>query len=86
MELVLPPGPVFMYCKFMAKSINATHKKKGRGRPATGPNPTFAFRISPQLLRDVDDWGADQRPALGRSEALRELIRAGLERQFTKRR
>jgi len=64
----------------MRNEINkqASQKKRGPGRPATGHDPVTAIRLSPELRMRVDQWGADR--GLGRSEAIRALIEQGLKK------
>jgi hypothetical protein len=54
-------------------------KRQGSGRPASGSDPVRAVRLSDALIAEVDRWALKE---LGsgtpRSEAIRELIEAGL--------
>lgn len=59
-------------------SISVRQKKPRRGRPATGHDPKFTFRLPEPLMRDVDAWAVAQADPLNRSEAVRELLRQGL--------
>jgi len=61
----------------MKKAIAVIPKK--RGRPATGKDPLFAFRMPEDMAERVDDWGERQSPPLSRSEAIRALIEKGLK-------
>jgi len=61
----------------MKKAIAVIPKK--RGRPATGKDPLFAFRMPEGLAESVDAWGEKQTPPLSRSEAIRALIERGLK-------
>ena len=74
----LPFGLHFMYDRYMSKSITVRQKK--RGRPATGHDPMFSFRIPEALIAEVDEWGAAQEPPLTRSEAVRRLIEKGVKK------
>jgi hypothetical protein len=89
------PRPVFLQHKqscprfaikvwpiFMAKSIKATPKK--RGRPATGKDPTFALRLPPDLTARIDAF-AKANGEGSRSEAMRELLERGLSASAPKR-
>ncbi len=62
----------------MAKTKKAAPKRKP-GRPATGRDPLTALRLPPPLLATIDAW-ADKRGA-SRSDAMRQLIEAGLKRR-----
>jgi hypothetical protein len=62
----------------MTKSISENKKKRGRGRPATGHDPTVAVRLRKQTISAVDKWAKTN--ALSRSEAIRRLIERGLEK------
>lgn len=59
----------------MTKSISVVHKK--RGRPATGTDPLLTVRAPPELIEAIDAWAAKAK--LARSEAVRQLIEAGLK-------
>lgn len=37
------------------------------------------FRAPPELTECIEQWGSAQEPPLGRSEAIRELIKRGLK-------
>ncbi|RTL88123.1 MAG: CopG family transcriptional regulator [Hyphomicrobiales bacterium] len=52
------------------------HKK--RGRPATGHDPVFSLRLPEELVAEIDELARDQ--GVGRSEAIRALLAAGLGR------
>lgn len=60
------------------KSISVKPKKRSRGRPATGRDPVRGVRLSDEMVDEIDAWGATQDPPLGRSEAIRALIKRGL--------
>ena len=61
----------------MKKSIKVVPKK--RGRPATGKDPLLTVRAPAELIAAIDAWAAKER--LARSEAVRQLIEAGLKRK-----
>lgn len=54
--------------------MSVTIKPKKRGRPATGKDPLVGVRMPPALIAVVDQFAADQEPALSRSEAVRTLV------------
>jgi predicted DNA-binding protein len=60
----------------MAKSIKVLPKR--RGRPATGKDPFVGVRLPPSLIEAIDTWA--EASSVTRSEAMRRLIEAGLER------
>jgi Arc/MetJ-type ribon-helix-helix transcriptional regulator len=62
----------------MAKSISVKHKKRGRGRPATGHDPLVGVRMPPELRARIDAWAARQEDTPSLSEAVRRM----LERQL----
>ena len=49
------------------------------GRPPTGITPLVAFRPPGELVEAIDKWAAAS--GVSRSEAMRRLIEAGLERR-----
>jgi hypothetical protein len=61
--------------------IEAAHKPKKLGRPATGKDPMMGFRAPPELRDAVDKWRKRQpgRPSL--AEAIRQLLERGLGRR-----
>jgi len=61
----------------MGKSISANNKKRGRGRPATGHDPTVAVRLPKQTIAAVDKW-SKANAVESRSEAIRRLVERGL--------
>jgi hypothetical protein len=64
----------------MAKSIRASTKKRGRGRPVTtGKGTLLGFRWHEPLLSMIDDWAARQDDKPQRSEAIRCLVERGLK-------
>lgn len=58
----------------MAKSIEVIPKK--RGRPATGKDPLLTIRAPAELIASIEAWA--EREGLSRSDAVRQLIEAGL--------
>jgi hypothetical protein len=60
----------------MAKSIRVIPKK--RGRPATGKDPLVATRMPAELIKSIDNWGAEHADA-SRSAAIRRLVELGLK-------
>jgi hypothetical protein len=67
----------------MAKSRIKVRLKR-RGRPATGKDPLYTFRIPDELMQRVDQWGKEripekwERTSRVRSEAVRRLLELGL--------
>ena len=56
--------------------------KKKRGRPYTGEDnrdPIVMLRMPKELTAEVADWAKDQPGMPSRSEALRRLVKQGLE-------
>jgi hypothetical protein len=62
----------------MSPSRDKKAPRKKMGRPATGRDPQFAFRIPLQTIADIEAWAAQQPDKPSRSEALRRLIDIGL--------
>jgi hypothetical protein len=63
-----------------ATSKNWGGKRKGSGRPASGADPVRAIRLSDSLVAAVDRWASKElEPPAARSEAIRQLIEAGLK-------
>jgi hypothetical protein len=56
---------------------NSGNKRK-RGRPATGRDRTFAFRLPPDLVAGLDAWAREQPDRPCRSEALRRAVSRGI--------
>jgi hypothetical protein len=48
--------------------------RKKMGRPATGHDPQFTFRIPLETIAAIEAWAAKQPDKPSRSEALRRLI------------
>ena len=61
----------------MAKSIKVVPQK--RGRAATGKDPLLTIRAPAELIATIDAWASKAK--LSRSEAVRQLIEAGLKRK-----
>jgi hypothetical protein len=53
-------------------------KRKKMGRPATGHDPQFAFRIPLATIAAIEAWAKQQPDKPSRSEALRRLVDIGL--------
>ncbi len=62
----------------MAKSIDVNAKKRGRPK-TTGSGHVVGVRILPELLAALDAYRAAQAGDLSRPEAVRRLIRRGLD-------
>ena len=79
----LPIGPLTFYVshKMGKESIPVTQKKRGRGRPATGQDPTLTVRLPMDLRSAIETWANQQKDTPSRSEAIRRLIEAGLARK-----
>jgi hypothetical protein len=60
------------------ESIPVTQKKRGRGRPATGQDPTLTVRLPMDLRSSIETWAEQQKDKPSRSEAIRRLIELGL--------
>jgi hypothetical protein len=60
----------------MGKSITVTHKKRGRGRPATGHDPVMTVRVPETVRAQFTAWAKSK--GMDRSEALRALIEQAL--------
>ncbi len=52
-------------------------KKRGRGRPRKpgGKDPTYAIRISPVWIEQIDEWA--DKIGITRGEAIRRLVETG---------
>jgi hypothetical protein len=62
----------------MAKSITVLQKKRGRGRPATGQDPTTTIRLSAELRAKIEQWAAQQDDKPAQSVAIRRLLEQAL--------
>lgn len=52
----------------------------GRGRPTSQPHTErFVMRCNPSMLIMVDEWRSQQPDTPGRSEAIRRMVRIGIE-------
>jgi hypothetical protein len=69
----------------MALSRKLVGPKK-RGRPATGRDPHFGFRIPVETIAEIDAWAAQQSDKPSRSEAVRRLLDAGMKALRAKKR
>jgi hypothetical protein len=76
---VLSGRRFFSRLNFMAGEDKVLEKNK-RGRPPIGKGVQANTQLRPELARAVDDWiTAQPSPQPTRSEAIRELIRLGLQ-------
>jgi Arc/MetJ-type ribon-helix-helix transcriptional regulator len=53
-------------------------KKRGRGRPATGKDPSITVRVPKEVIDKIERW-ADHHTDGERSEAIRRLLELGLK-------
>jgi hypothetical protein len=60
----------------MKKEMSVHKKKKGRGRPATGHDPSVTVRIPQPVLHQVLRWA--ERHGYNRSTAIVAMIERGL--------
>src|SRR5258708_31092768 len=60
----------------MMRSIAVTQKKRGRGRPATGHDPTLTIRLPKELTARIDDHAKSKGET--RSDVMRRFLEAGL--------
>jgi hypothetical protein len=67
----------------MVKSIFDNQKK--RGRPATGITPMVGVRLEQDFRGEIETWAGGQEDEPRLAEAIRRLIRLGLDSQATKR-
>jgi hypothetical protein len=79
-KLQLPIGSLTFYVshKMSKESIPVTQKKRGRGRPATGQDPTLTVRLPMALRSEIEAWAKQQKDRPSRSEAIRRLIVSAL--------
>jgi Ribbon-helix-helix protein, copG family len=77
-KFLLPISSILCYTTIMSKSVNVARKK--RGRPATGkdPDPFLTARVPQDTIDAIERWAADGK--ISRSEAIRRLLKLGLER------
>jgi Ribbon-helix-helix protein, copG family len=54
-------------------------KRPGAGRKPTGRDPARTFRLSDELIAELDAWAARQDDSPSRSEAIRRLVEMGLK-------
>jgi hypothetical protein len=62
------------------RPLGCITKKRGRGRPATGRDPTTSIRMSEELRARLDQWAGRQPDKPTRAEAMRRLIEMSLGR------
>ena len=79
-KLQLPIGSLTFYVshKMGKESIPVTQKKRGRGRPPTGQDPTLTVRLPMDLRSAIETWAKQQKDTPSRSEAIRRLIEIAL--------
>jgi hypothetical protein len=66
--------------KFMDKSIRASKKKRGRGRPkTTGAGVQVVVRLHNPMLTGIDRWRGTQDDSPTRAEAIRRLVEQALK-------
>jgi hypothetical protein len=63
----------------MSKSIS-DNQKKSRGRPATGITPMVGVRLQPGFRAEIQTWADNQEDKPALAEAIRRLIRQGLDK------
>jgi hypothetical protein len=73
----LASGLHFVYPYFMMKSISVPKKKGGRGRPATGHDPSITVRIPANVLEAAVNWGKVE--GISRAKAVARLVEIGLD-------
>lgn len=59
--------------------MKSAKKKRKPGPKPTGKTPIIALRLSPALTTRLDSWA--KRKGLSRSDAIRDMIEAGLGQQ-----
>jgi hypothetical protein len=66
----------------MNKSIGASKKKRGRGRPkTTGAGIQVVVRLHNPILTGIDRWRGIQEDAPTRAEAIRRLVEQALREE-----
>jgi hypothetical protein len=70
---------VLWYQQIMSKSIRGTKKSRGRPR-TTGAGEQIGMRWQRALLQAIDAWRRAQADEPTRAEAIRRLVRLGLNR------
>jgi len=78
--LALPPVSTFCYQKSMAGARVSDNKKK-MGRPATGVGTLIGVRLAETELGALDAWIEAQDDNPSRPEAIRKILRLGLNSQ-----
>ena len=66
------------------RRANIKRNTKKRGRPATGQDPVTTIRLAPDLVANIQKWGA-RHGVTSRSEALRQLVLLGLSTEPARR-
>ena len=77
-QLLLGSLAFYVSHKMGKESIPVTQKKRGRGRPATGQDPTLTVRLPMDLRSAIETWAKQQKDTPSRSEAIRRLIEIAL--------
>ena len=62
----------------MERPIKKVFFKKKRGRPATGRQPIYSFRLPEDLVARADEW-AKAKDYKNRSSAIRAMIERALK-------
>lgn len=78
-ELPLPFGSSFVYYRLTMPSSKKVIPKK-RGRPAKGRDPVMTLRAPPDLSARLERYA--KKRGVSRSQAARDLIASGLERDL----
>ena len=78
-QLLLGSFAFYVSHKMGKESIPVTQKKRGRGRPATGQDPTLTVRLPMDLRSAIEAWAKQQKDKPSRSVAIRRLIELGLK-------
>jgi hypothetical protein len=63
----------------VTKKTKPVEKKRGRGRPPTGIGRNMGLRLYPDLDAEIQAWRAKQAGNLSQQQAIRHLIKRGLE-------
>jgi hypothetical protein len=50
----------------MRKSVTVKHKKRGRGRPATGVTPIVGLRMPPEMREEMEKLAREDRVTLSK--------------------
>jgi hypothetical protein len=62
-----------------SRDKNKITPKRKPGRPATGRDPHFAFRIPVETIQKIDAWAAQLPDKPSRAEAVRRLLDLGMK-------